>query len=32
LIITEEVATMFYSEDVKRRLKEVGDVFGRNGL
>lgn len=32
LIVAEEVAAMFYSEDVKRRLKDVGDAFGRNGL
>jgi oxygen-independent coproporphyrinogen-3 oxidase len=32
LIIAEEVATMFYSDDVKRTLKELDDPFGRNGL
>jgi oxygen-independent coproporphyrinogen-3 oxidase len=32
LIVAEEVATMFYSEDVKRRLRELDDPFGRNGL
>ena len=32
LIIAEEIATRFYSEDVQRKLKEVKDSFGRNGL
>lgn len=32
LIIAEEVATMFYSSGIKKRLEEIGEAFGRNGL
>ena len=32
LIIAEEIAAMFYSSKVNRRLEELGNKFGRDGL
>ncbi|MBI2577023.1 hypothetical protein HYV84_07455, partial [Candidatus Woesearchaeota archaeon] len=32
LIIAEEVSAMFYSSDVKKRLADLGNSFGRDGL
>ncbi|MBI4210576.1 MAG: coproporphyrinogen III oxidase family protein [Candidatus Diapherotrites archaeon] len=32
LVIAEEAAAMFYSDEIRKRLREKNDLFGRGGL